>query len=749
GNDILSGSAGNDILRGNDGADILTGGAGVDTFGFSFSALDDATDFITDFSAGVGGDKLDLSAIHATNISLGNATWAAPSLPFTHGYVRIVQQGSDAVIGYDRDGYGSNYFFEPITTLSNVDATALTADNFTFGQENFGLVRTGFILEQTLLGNGNVTIGLDLWGGAPASNVQIVVKNKSGVSLGSVSFTPSDWQGQKAISLSGVSDTFVAAKDLVFQVVSTDADYSTSTLAMAIINETYVFEKPLLSAPQLSIVSAVNGAGSVAISSNLPTNTQTSSQVRLVSLDDPSMVVQGNLVLSGTSGTLSVPQSTLAGTNRFVGFATVNGSQLSFPVNIQFDNPNSATVTSSAAIIQEGGVVQLQITLAKPAGEAITLNWAVSGSGAGPASSADFFMGALPSGSVSFARGETTKLIQISTTDDLLAEQVEAFSVDFSLATGTLEAFPASINVLIRDNDSPGQSGAITYWNGASLDLDLQFLREDIPVTQSGATGFQNISYDSVSKTLTMEFWALPSEIAQNFDLSFELPTGVTASVVASGVLGGWTFLSNLDGKEFIVAGIGSAPLAGSGTAEIFTVTFTNVDAAHVPLLSSGVIGNQVISPHELYQTVNAFTENGMTNFAADNGSYSATQIQLDANDIDRAIDSRDALLALKIANGSITVEDLASPLQILAADVTGNGAVTTLDAWHLLRAVVGIDNARIGTVGLVESGIDLSGITAADAQIALLNSVNFGSATPFGVTAFIVGDVDGSYVVI
>jgi hypothetical protein len=214
-------------------------------------------------------------------------------------------------------------------------------------------------------------------------------------------------------------------------------------------------------------------------------------------------------------------------------------------------------------------------------------------------------------------------------------------------------------------------------------------------------------------------------------------------------VLGGWTFLSNLDGKEFIVAGIGSAPLAGSGSAEIFTVTFTNVDASHVPLLSSGVIGNQVISPHELYQTVNAFTENGMTNFAADNGSYSATQIQLDTNDIDRAIDSRDALLALKIANGSITVEDLASPLQILAADVTGNGAVTTLDAWHLLRAVVGIDNARIGTVGLVESGIDLSGITAADAQIALLNSVNFGSVTPFGVTAFIVGDVDGSYVVI
>lgn len=207
--------------------------------------------------------------------------------------------------------------------------------------------------------------------------------------------------------------------------------------------------------------------------------------------------------------------------------------------------------------------------------------------------------------------------------------------------------------------------------------------------------------------------------------------------------------MSNLDGKEFIVAGIGSTPLAGSGSAEMFTVTFTNVDASHVPFLSAGIVGDQAISSHELYQTVSAFTENGLTNFAAGNGSYSAAQIHLNANDIDMAIDSRDALLALKIANGSVAAADLQSPLQILAADVTGNGAVTTLDAWHLLRAVVGIDNPRIGAVGLVESGISLSAITADNAYTELLNSVSLGSETPFGATAFIVGDVDGSYVVI
>ena len=163
---------------------------------FSYSALEDATDYITDFQAGVGGDQLDLLAIHETNISKGYATWAAPQLPFTHGYIRILQQGSDTVIGYDLDGYAGNYFFKPVTTLHDVDASALRADNFTFGQQNFGLVRSGFVLEQTLLGNGDAVLGIDLWGGAPSSNVRVVVTTKAGSALGSVLFNPAEWQGR-------------------------------------------------------------------------------------------------------------------------------------------------------------------------------------------------------------------------------------------------------------------------------------------------------------------------------------------------------------------------------------------------------------------------------------------------------------------------------------------------------------------------------------------------------------------------
>ncbi|MGH9204690.1 MAG: calcium-binding protein, partial [Vicinamibacterales bacterium] len=58
GADVLVGGTGDDTLTGGAGNDQLTGAAGSDTFGFS--SANDATDTITDFSGGAGGDKLDI-----------------------------------------------------------------------------------------------------------------------------------------------------------------------------------------------------------------------------------------------------------------------------------------------------------------------------------------------------------------------------------------------------------------------------------------------------------------------------------------------------------------------------------------------------------------------------------------------------------------------------------------------------------------------------------------------------------------
>jgi len=64
--DTLVGGLGADTIRGRDNAtgdtETLTGGGGIDTFVFESTAALNGVDTITDFTAGTGGDKLDVSA---------------------------------------------------------------------------------------------------------------------------------------------------------------------------------------------------------------------------------------------------------------------------------------------------------------------------------------------------------------------------------------------------------------------------------------------------------------------------------------------------------------------------------------------------------------------------------------------------------------------------------------------------------------------------------------------------------------
>ena len=50
------------------------------------------------------------------------------------------------------------------------------------------------------------------------------------------------------------------------------------------------------------------------------------------------------------------------------------------------------------------------------------------------------------------------------------------------------------------------------------------------------------------------------------------------------------------------------------------------------------------------------------------------------------AIDSRDALMALKIANGSLGAEDLESPYPLVAADVNKSGTGNVLGSLSLIN---------------------------------------------------------------
>ncbi|MDQ1831939.1 calcium-binding protein [Massilia scottii] len=159
GNSVLDAGDGNDILEvggwasvkfgtvqlsagaGDDKIDIAqappevtvsaSGGSGQDSFRLSLYGRPENTANVTltDFSAGAGGDLLDLS--------LAGPSWNYTGNPFgADGYLRLEQRGADTVLRYDNDGAaGSAHTLVDMLTLRNVTATSLTSANFKQGYD--------------------------------------------------------------------------------------------------------------------------------------------------------------------------------------------------------------------------------------------------------------------------------------------------------------------------------------------------------------------------------------------------------------------------------------------------------------------------------------------------------------------------------------------------------------------------------------------------------------------------------------
>ncbi|NRR32917.1 DUF4347 domain-containing protein, partial [Oxalobacteraceae bacterium] len=139
---VVDGGAGDDTvsvyLAAATGSVSATGGAGRDTYSF-YGADGASLLYVKDFVAGKGGDQIDLSDL----LDDSDSIWPRTGLPgysgdnpflSAVGVFRLVQDGADTLLQYDRDGAGgSASAFATIAVLVKVKASALTADNFTGG----------------------------------------------------------------------------------------------------------------------------------------------------------------------------------------------------------------------------------------------------------------------------------------------------------------------------------------------------------------------------------------------------------------------------------------------------------------------------------------------------------------------------------------------------------------------------------------------------------------------------------------
>lgn len=167
--------------------------------------------------------------------------------------------------------------------------------------------------------------------------------------------------------------------------------------------------------------------------------------------------------------------------------------------------PANISIAATSATKDEGdsGSTAYTFTVTRSNNTVTTCSaiWTVTGSGAAPANAADFTGGAFPTGVVTFATGETSKVITVNVAGDATDEAAESFTVTLSnpvdctitgaTATGT-----------IQNDDAPLSSIAADGWQATvSSPTDLSFTSVSVARAGYDATGAATTHADTLYLT--------------------------------------------------------------------------------------------------------------------------------------------------------------------------------------------------------------------------------------------------------
>lgn len=115
---------------GGSGSVLASGGAGQDTYRLFYRDPSRGLT-ITDFQAGVGGDRIDLDILLDYTKRLGPGFEGGNPFAAEQGYVRLVQEGAHTLLQFDPDGAaGAAHDWHTAAVLRDVTASTLTGDNF-------------------------------------------------------------------------------------------------------------------------------------------------------------------------------------------------------------------------------------------------------------------------------------------------------------------------------------------------------------------------------------------------------------------------------------------------------------------------------------------------------------------------------------------------------------------------------------------------------------------------------------------
>ena len=217
------------------------------------------------------------------------------------------------------------------------------------------------------------------------------------------------------------------------------------------------------------------------------------------------------------------------------------------------------------------------------------VNWAVTGSGSNPANATDFVGGVLPSGSVSFATGETSKVITVDVQGDTTVELNENFTVTLSNATNGATITTATATGTIQNDDFIGTSGPDTLVGTSGADA------------MTGLAGNDTYTVNDAGD-LVIEALNQGTDTVQA-SLSYTLPDNVEnllITITGTGNLNGTgnalnNQITGNSGNNSLNGAAGIDTLTGGTGTDIFIFQFGQSTAAALDRVTDFAIGTDKI----------------------------------------------------------------------------------------------------------------------------------------------------------
>lgn len=253
------------------------------------------------------------------------------------------------------------------------------------------------------------------------------------------------------------------------------------------------------------------------------------------------------------------------------------GNRAAYAVSGATSSPNIVGLSISNATASEGGSLTFTVTKSGTATAPVSANFATAD---GSAVAGNDYNAA--SGTLTFAPGDTTKTITVSTIDDNINEPTESFSVVLSAATGGATINGATGTGTINDND-PAPS--FTIGNAG-------------PVTEGGSLSFTVTKTGATSVPVDVYFATANGSAIAGSDYN-----------AASGAL---TFAPSDTTKTITISTIDDAV---NEPTETFTVSLSATSGGAIISAGTGTINDNDAAPSFSISNATAVAEGGALSF--------------------------------------------------------------------------------------------------------------------------------------